>query len=270
MSVDLSNLWDHSKPELSEERFRAALLGASADDALILQTQIARTHGIRGNFAQAQQILNQITPQIEHASLEAQARYHLELGRTYASATHPPESQTSEAKAQARSAYMRAFKLAQDAKLDDLAIDSLHMMSVVDTAPEDQLTWNYKALTLMEASSQQNAKDWAGSLHNNNGYALYLLGRYEDALAEFKHALAAHEQGGNLQAIRIAHWMVAWTLRALGQINEALEIQLRLERENDSAGEPDAYVFEELEHLYSALQNNEKADFYAARRKATT
>jgi hypothetical protein len=52
-------------------------------------------------------------------------------------------------------------------------------------------------------------------------------------------------------------------------LDEAIEIQLRLEREWDEAGEPDPYVFEELEHLYRALQDGERADFYAARRKAT-
>jgi len=67
---------------------------------------------------------------------------------------------------------------------------------------------------------------------------------------EFKLALAARERDGDPQRIRIAHWMIAWTLRALGRLNEALEIQPRLERECDEAGEPDPYVFEELELLY--------------------
>ena len=143
------------------------------------------------------------------------------------------------------------------------------MLTFVDTAPEEQLEWSRKALALMESSSQPDARKWAGALHNNSGYALHLLGRYEDALVEFKLALAAHERGGNPQTIRIAYWMIAWTLRALGRVDEALEIQLRLERECDQAGEPDPYVFEELELLYKALSNNEKAEFYAARRKAS-
>lgn len=142
-------------------------------------------------------------------------------------------------------------------------------MAVVDTAPEDQLEWNHKAVTLMQSSSQPDAKQWAGSLHNNTGYALYLLGRYEDALLEFKLALAAREREEDPQSIRIAHWMMAWTLRALGQLNEALEIQLQLERECDEAGEPDPYVYEELELLYQAFNDSEKAEFYAARRRAS-
>jgi tetratricopeptide (TPR) repeat protein len=144
------------------------------------------------------------------------------------------------------------------------------MMTFVDTAPEEQLEWNRKAIALMLSSSQPEAKKWAGALHNNTGYALHLLARYEDALAEFDLALTAHEQGGNPQNIRIAHWMVAWTLRSLGRLNEAIEIQLRLEKECEEAGEPDPYVFEELELLYAAVGDKEKSAHYAARRKATS
>ena len=269
MTIDISKLWDFNKPEISEQRFRSALSNVSGDDVLILQTQIARTYGMRSDFSQAQQILTNIEPQIQHASVEAKVRYYLELGRTYSSAIHSPELQTTEARELARSAYMRASELAQNGKLDSLAIDALHMMTFVDTTPEEQVEWNRKAMALMQSSSQPDAKKWDGSLHNNTGYALHLRGRYEDALLEFKLALAAHERGGNPQAIRIAHWMIAWTLRALGQLNEAIEIQLRLERDCDEAGEPDSYVFEELELLYKALNNDEKAEFYAVRRKAT-
>ncbi len=270
MTIDISKLWDFNNPGLSEERFRSALSNATPDDVLILQTQIARTYGIRGDFSRAQQILSETKSKIQDAGIEVKVHYHLELGRTYSSATHSPESQTDETKQQARSAFMRAYKLAQEGKLDGLAIDALHMMTFVDTSPEEQLEWNRKAMALMQSSAQQDAKKWAGSLHNNTGYALHLLERYEEALDEFKLALAAREQDGDPQKIRIAYWMIAWTLRALGQLNEAIEIQLRLEKESDEAGEPDPYVFEELEILYKAINNNEKAEYYAARRKATT
>jgi len=158
MTLNLSELWDFSKPELSEQRFRSALSSVSSDEALILQTQIARTYGLRRDFAQAQQILAGLESQIESASLEVQVRFYLELGRTYSSTAHPPESQTLEIKAQARTTYMRAFQLAQTVKLDNLVIDALHMMTVVDTAPEAQVEWNRKAIAFMQASSQLDAQ----------------------------------------------------------------------------------------------------------------
>ena len=40
-------------------------------------------------------------------------------------------------------------------------------------------------------------------------------------------------------------------------------MQLRLETEGDAAGEPDPYVFEELEALYQAKGDLERAAHYA-------
>jgi tetratricopeptide (TPR) repeat protein len=265
MTLHLADLWDFDRPELSEERFRAALATASADEALILQTQIARTYGLRGSFAQAQEILAGIQPLVQTAGPEARVRYHLELGRTHASATHAPETQTDEARELARAAYLRAFELARAASLDALAIDALHMLAFVDPAPEDQLAWNNRALGLVEASSQPDAKSWEGALRNNSGYALHQLGRYEEALQQFQLALAVRQRDGKPGPVRIAYWMIAWTLRAMGRLEEALEIQLQLESECDQAGEPDPYVYEELEHLYRAMGDDARADDYHAR-----
>ena len=82
MAIDLASLWDFDDPVLSEQRFRGALATASGDDALILQSQIARTHGLRGDFASARQILRSIEPQVAAAGAEARVRFALELGRT--------------------------------------------------------------------------------------------------------------------------------------------------------------------------------------------
>jgi len=268
MAIDLASLSDFSKPELSEQRFRAALATASTDDALILQTQIARTYGLRRDFARAQEILGSIEPQIRTASAEARVYHALEYGRTLASATHPPESQTSEVKELARSAYLRAFELAKAERLDGLAVDALHMLAFVDTAPLDQLKWGQEALAMVGASPQSAAKKWEASLRNNVGYALHQLARYDEALVQFRQAVVLRERAEDAEATRVAHWMVAWTLRALNRIDEALEIQLRLERECDAAGAPDPYVFDELEILYRGRGDDDRARQYSDRRKA--
>lgn len=268
MAIDLTTLWDFRQPELSEQRFRAALANASGDDALILQTQIARTYGLRKDFAKTRELLQAIEPRIKAADAEARTRFALELGRSYASATHAPETQTAETRALARQAYESALGAARSAKLDGLAIDAIHMLAFVDTAPADQLKWAQAALEVVEGSTQTGAMQWEPSIRNNLGMALHALGRYEEALAEFKRAVVLREQGKNAESVRVAHWMVAWTLRALKRNAEALTLQLRLERECDAADKPDPYVFEELEILYKDQGDPARAAHYAARKKA--
>jgi tetratricopeptide (TPR) repeat protein len=261
--MDLEPVWDFRNPALSEERFRAALATAKGDEVLILQTQIARTYGLRRDFDRARQILQEMD--VSQAGPEPRIRHALELGRTYASAAHPKESQTAEAKARARALYGQAFELARKEKFDALAIDAVHMLAFVDTEPADQLKWAQQGLALAEASSQPAARSWQASLRNNAGYALHQLGRYEEALAQFQQALALRTPGTD--AARVAQWMVAWTLRSLGRVDEALRLQLALEREWDAAGKPDPYVFEELELLYRAKGDEARAAHYGSRRK---
>jgi tetratricopeptide (TPR) repeat protein len=263
MAIDLAALWDFRQPALSEQRLRAALAGATGDDALILQTQIARSYGLRGDFATAREVLKSLEPGVATAGPEARARYALELGRTYASATHPSELRTPAAQELARGSYEEALRIARAAGLDALAIDAIHMLAFVDTAPADQLRWAQEALAVVEGSSQPAARKWEASVRNNAGYALHQLGRFDEALVQFRQALVLREQGTDAQAIRIAHWMVAWTLRALGRADEALAIQLRLERECDAAKAPDRFVYEELALLYRAKGDAARADHYA-------
>lgn len=268
MAVDLTPLWDFSQPELSEQRFISALQMATGDDALILRTQIARSHGLRKDFDRARALLREMEPVIATAGAEAQVRYHLELGRTYASGTHPPALLTDQARAQARQSYQSALDLARTAGLDALAIDALHMFAFVDTAPAEQLKWGETALAVSLASSQAPARRWEPSIRNNIGHALHQLGRFDEALLQFQQALAIRERASDAQATRVARWMVAWTLRSLGRIDEALQMQLSLEKEADAAGQPDRYVFDELEALYRVKNDPASAQRYAQRKAA--
>ena len=268
MALDLNALWNFSDPALSEQRFRAALAQAQGDDALILQTQIARTHGLRRDFETARRVLAAVEPQLAGAGPEARVRHALELGRTYSSAAHAPATQTPEIRALARAAYQQALDAARAARLDGLAVDTLHMLAFVDTAPADQLRWGREALALAQASEQVDARRWRASLHNNIGIALRELGRPEEALAEFRTALALRQAAGETARTRVAQWMVANQLRQLDRTDEALALQLRLEQDNAAAGAPDPYVFEELEALYRARGDAERAAHYARLRAA--
>ena len=266
MAVDVGSMWDFGKPAESERRFREAMDGASDDDKLVLQTQVARSYGLRKDFARAREVLAQIEPKLRSASPQVQARYFLERGRTYASAAHPADLLTPESLGKARASFLRAYDIAAAAGLDELAIDALHMMPFVDAAPARQLEWDRKAIAYMERSRQPEAKRWEGALRNNLGHALRITGEYDAALEQFRLSRAAYERAGRTRNVRFADWMIARTYREQKRYAEALAIQLRLEREWDAAGEPDPEVFEELEQLYRALGDEASARRYAARR----
>lgn len=267
-AIDLDSMWDFRHPTVSEERFLAALKSASGDDVLILQTQIARTYMLRGDFDTARGLLAGIQASVQAAGPEARARYWLETGRSYASHRHPPGTQTAATRQLARDAYMRALAIAKGANLDAVAIDILHMLPFVDTGPAQQLEWNRQALAMVEASEQEQARKWEPSIRSNLGESLYDLGRYDEALEQFRQSTAIFEQRSDAGSARDGYWHVAHALRALNRNSEALAIQLRLERECDAAGAPKAYIFEELEVLFRAAGNDERAQYYAGRIKS--
>ncbi len=269
-ALDIQALWDFRQPALSEQRFRAALetLPPASDEALILQTQIARSLGLRRDFDAARRLLReQVEAHLPKAGAEVQVRHALELGRSHASATHTPEQLTPEHKALARAAFERALRLAREAGLDALAVDAVHMFAFVDEAPGEQARWAEQGLAIALASRQPQARRWEASLRNNLGLALHRQQRFAEALVQFQQAAALRADQGDAQRERVAHWMVAWTLRSLGRIDEALAIQLRLARENEAAGTPDAFVFEELELLYRLKGDAAEADRQAERRR---
>ena len=268
MTIDVRSMWDFDDPAASEVRFRDALERADGDDALVLRTQIARSYGLRRETGLARAELAAVHACLDAAGPEPRVRYELELGRSWISVVTTPDERTPEAVATAREAYQRALELAGAAGLDDLAIDAVHMLAIVDTDPAAQIAWLDSGLAIAAASTQPAARRWEASLRNNRGMALHEAGRDEDALAEFRSALALREGLGDPEATRIAWWMVAWGLRLLGELAQALEIQLRLERENEALGQPDPYVLEELELLYRALGDEGQASRYAALRSA--
>lgn len=268
---DLATLWDFQQPALSEARFRqrlAALPEATGDAALVLQTQIARTLGLRRRFDEARAVLAPLRPQLAGAGAEALVRWHLEWGRAHASATHDGAKLSDADRDRARQAYRAAADAARAAGLDSLAVDALHMLPFTTADEAQGLAWTQAALDLAMASAQPEARRWEASLRNNLGVSLNTLGRHDEALAMLQQAVTATAQLGSPGRLRIAHWMVAHTLRKLGRNDEALAMQQRLERENADAGAPDPYVFEELALLHRSRGDITLAEAYEARQRA--
>jgi tetratricopeptide (TPR) repeat protein len=243
-AMDLSTLWNFNDPAASESALRDALArAANRDDALTLETQIARTLSLRSRFAEAHALLDSLEPRLANAGAEPRVRFLLERGRTFRSSKAPEK---------ARPLFDEAAERAHASHLDALEVDALHMVALVETAAEAQLQWNRRALGVAAASADPVARNWDASLANNIGMTLHDEGRYEEALASFRSALAARERIGKPDGIRVARWMIAWTLRSLHRHDEALAILERLEAENDALNTPDGYVFEEIAENFAA------------------
>lgn len=266
---DLRTLWDFGRPEVSEQRFRTLLATARGDEALVLQTQIARTLGLRRRLDEARVLLQSLRPGLDDAGAEAVVRWQLEWGRTWASAVHDRETLPETDRETARTAFRTAAERARAAGLDGLAADAMHMLPFTTADRTQDRRWNEEALAFALDSPDPEARRWEASLRNNLGHTLNELGRHADALAMLQAALPALERNGaSAGRMRIGHWMVAHTLRRLGRIDEALAVQQRLERENAAAGTPDRYVFEELALLHRARGDAALAADYEARAKA--
>ncbi len=248
---DFDQLWDYDKPSDTEQIFRALLPEARAAAGVSyraeLLTQIARTQGLQRQFEAAHRTLDEAEKLLPNGSARARIRGELERGRVFNSSGNP---------GQARAFFLRAWEAAAAHGEDFYAVDAAHMIGIVEP-PAEQLAWNLRALELAERSVDERVRNWRGSLYNNIGWTYHDAGRYEDALAMFEKALERRKVQGKAREIRIANWCIGKTLRSLGRVAEALDIQRLLLSEIKEAGEVDPYIEEEIAECLRALGNEE-------------
>jgi len=251
---DIDAYWEYDNPAASEQRFRAAL-GGDRDRDLELQTQIARTYGLRRQFDEAHRILDTVQPALATASARVKVRYLLERGRTLRS---------SGDKTAARPLFEQAFELGKDAGEIGLAVDAAHMLALV-TTPDEAARWTETGVTLARASGDPKARALLPALLNNHAWNLQDAGRPADALPVFIDAETAWRATGRQPQGRIATWSVARCLRSLGRYEEALARQQALEAEWAASGGSDGYVLEEIAENLDALGRSDEARPYYAR-----
>jgi tetratricopeptide (TPR) repeat protein len=246
--MDLAELWDFDQPDVSGHRFRAALGTATGSDALVLRIQLARALGLQRRFAEANAELDAV-PDAEDPLVRTYKA--LERGRVINSGGDPDA---------ARPYFLAALTEALAAGLDHLAADAAHMMAIIEPG-EAQIPWAERALGIASTSADPRARRWIGSVSHNLGWTLHDLGRYDEALAAWRRALAFREEQGDSGPLQVAWWTVARGLRSLGRYDEALAIQQDLATKVDS----DGYVQEELGELMLALGRPETARPHFAR-----
>ncbi|MBL0520522.1 tetratricopeptide repeat protein [Aeromonas enteropelogenes] len=255
---DFMALWDYQDPAASALRFHALLPEAHAaadlQYELELLTQIARTHSLQRQFAEAHQLLDEIEPRLTDATPRARLRVLLERGRSFNSAGD---------KASARTLFEQAWQQGLKHKELYLAIDAAHMVAIA--APlEEQSRWHQLAMELAERSQDERVRGWLAPLYNNQGWTLFELGRLEEARQCQQKCLAWHEQHNNPAKAFIARWSLARLSRAQGLHEQAQAELTQLQADMAAAGAPeDGYVFEELGENALALDEPAAAEYFA-------
>ena len=230
--TDPMKLWDFNDPAGSERRFREAAAASVGDDRAAHLTQVARALGLQEKYDEGHRVLDGLAG----SGGDVPIHIALERGRLLRSGGDPDA---------ARPLFAEAERLAEKASRDDLRIDAMHMTALV-ADPDDQVAVNLAALEVARGSRDPLARDWDASLLNNIGMTYADAGDHEAALQNFEEALAARERIGDVEMIRVARWMVAWSLRNLGRHADALAMQHDLKDELDADGETDPYVEEEI------------------------
>jgi len=262
MLPDFDKLWNFAKPAETEAAFRALLPRARASAApgylAELLTQIARTHSLRSQFAEAHALLDEAAELVAEAPPRAEVRLLLERGRCFNSAGD---------RAQAGPLFRRAWDLGREAREHELAVDAAHMLGICEP-PDEALAWNHRAIEYAEACGDPEALRWLGALYNNTGWTHFDRGEYPKALELLEKAERWYREHGKPPQIRIARYSVAKTHRMLGRLVEALETQEALKAELTAVGEEDGYVDEELGECLLALGRAAEARPHFARAHA--
>ncbi|MGD9139914.1 MAG: tetratricopeptide repeat protein [bacterium] len=238
---DFNSMWDYNNAAATEARFRSliprAVESGDADYYAGLLTQIARAQGLQGEFEAAHATLDSAYAVIEDEKSIGMARYLLERGRAFNSSGQPDMS---------RECFLRAYDVAMEIGADFYAVDALHMLGIVEP-PGRQMEYNLKALALAEKSGDERAGRWRGSLYNNMGWTYHEQGEYEQALGMFEKSLAFRQEIDDTAGVLIARWTIARAQRSLGNVEDALDMQLDLEEDIEEYGlPPDGYVYEEI------------------------
>jgi len=257
-------LWNHGDPAGTRAKFEALLAQASDESPfnwyLQIQTQIARTQGLEGEFETARKTLDEV----ENRRLVApddvpqvvRVRYLLELGRTWNSGGE---------KSKAVPLFLDAWTLAKRENEHFYAVDAAHMLGIA-TEGNESLNWNRRAMEDAEQSGDAKAQGWLGALYNNIGWTYHELGRFEQALEMWEKGLKFRTERKHSQnTIWIADWSVARAHRSLGRHDEALTRLRRIHKAREAAKKPDGYVYEEIAENLLAKGKAENARAWFAK-----
>lgn len=197
----LDELWDFSDAAASEARLRAAAARATdAHERAELETQVARALGLQDRFAEADALLDALSPDAP----AVRTRLALERGRLRNSAGDAPA---------AGPLFRAAAEDAASAGLVFLQVDALHMLAISDA--ENSAGWTREALAVLEGSHDPRTLRWNVSLHNNEGWTHFDARRFAEAVSAFERSRDAAVRWGTPQQVQ-------WADEALAEARAAV------------------------------------------------
>ena len=260
---DLHSLSNLDHPEETESRTRVALEQLKSSSAfdrseeIKLMLQLVRALGLQGKLPEAKIALAEVETLLKGSDYPVSEKigFLLEQGRLAVLNKTP---------SQALPLFSQAWELAREAHEDFYAIDAAQLMATVETQ-KSQKEWVRKALSVAETSTQPAAKSLLTSLYTTVGWSQYDQRQFENALVTFKQAVQSVEPSeDNRKNIIAANWAVAKTLRALGKLDEALELQKDLQVRLNQLNVRDGYVYEELAECLHTMKKPAEAEPYFA------
>ncbi len=238
--AELDALWLPGDPIASAERLAAAAAEPARSEVVRaeLQTQRARALGLQGRIEEAEALLDSLEP----AGGVLEVRVLLERGRIRLAAGRPDEAVPFLESA------LRAARRDGDIAL---AVQTGIVLAEADRPHTQQ--WLEEGLADLSATGDPDVLRWGVVLHDLRGWALLDDGDAAAALVSFEDAADLAESYGTPDQWFAAQWATGRALRELGRIDEAREVQLRLEGERPG----ETAVAEELALLREAVSRRD-------------
>ncbi len=217
-------------------------------------TQLARVQNLQEKSDEAKATLEKARTLLSgcqdgKSKVHAEIRLILEDGRHLWLARNP---------AKAQNFFNQAWTMASESNEAFFAIDAAIMLSLCQPR-KSQNEWLQKALSLAESTTDEQGKLWLTQVYVLNGWHSFDFRRFDEALDNFKKALARPRGNGERSDLFMIRWCVGRALRALNRVAEALEVQTQIKTDLSIIGRVNGYVFLELAECLQLLQRVEEA-----------
>ncbi len=226
------------------------------DKSIYLQilSQIALAQAMLQKFDEAHKTLDMAEAELTPKYELARVRILLERGRVF------HQSGNIEA---ALPLFKESYALSEQNKFDFHTVNAAHMVAIVEKDVDDKIKWNQRALDLALVTEHKRASAWLGALYSNIAQNYIEAGRFKEALVAFEQCKKYGEDQGHTIIIRGANWGIARSLRSLGNLDKALDIQLALLEEYDVIANKGEFPIEVL-RVARGMVYEELAEIYLA------